>query len=161
MIRLERAVVDDREAKSKRRVVGVDPVQLVRRGVGQRVEQDRADDAEHGGGSAEPEPDREDDGCGEPGRSREAPNAVPSVPPQVGQHRDVALLDGGGPEAVGCDSVLNHLVGRAPTRGPSGGARPRPPASPPVVVIQQNTVHWLLLAIPRPPALLDSAGIIG
>ena len=83
VVGLERTIVDDREAESIRRIVRVDPEELVWRGVRQRVQQHRANDADHAGRGTKAEANGEDDCRRQRRRAREAANAVEHVAPDV------------------------------------------------------------------------------
>ena len=85
MVSLERAVVDDREPESIRRVVGVEPEELFGRRVRQRIDEHGANDTNHAGRGAEADANREEDGRGQRRRSRQAAQAVAGVSPEVRQ----------------------------------------------------------------------------
>ena len=88
MILLEGAVVHDREAEAKWRSVGVDPDQRARIGVRQRVDQNGPDDANHRGGRAERDANREHDRDRHGRRAGEAADAVADVAPEMIHCRD-------------------------------------------------------------------------
>ncbi len=88
MIVLERTVVDDREAESERRTVGIEPDQRPRVGVRQRIDEDRADDGGDARRRAEPDANGEHDSDRHGRCSRQAADAVDHIAPEMSHRRD-------------------------------------------------------------------------
>ena len=118
MVGFERTVVHDREPEAEGMRVGVQPEQIVGGGIGKRVDQHAAHDADHGGGRAQADADREHDRRGERGGTRETAKAVDRVPPQV-THERSPVADGR-PRAV--EKIVQGIQEVLAPQPPCGGA---------------------------------------